>query len=216
LEAASVDPVLPAGVQELTDVLAEDLPAEPPRAGMRERCTLARAVRYAAMQVVTSLSRRTAIAGAVRSILNDAGRPCASPASAAERWAMFVFRACASSGDLKTLHAWAACVGVSYTSLRESCRLLAIRPHDARDLTRMLRALMRSYVDECPASALLDVSDSRTLRALLQRAGADSSGRLADLTIDQFLMRQRFVAADNAGMRALRRVLASAAGTPVP
>ena len=147
-------------------------------------------------------------------MLDGARRPITRPASIAERWATYVFRACAAPGDLKTLEAWAECVGVSYSSLRESCSLLGIRPHDARDLARMLRAVMRSTLDDCPPSALLDVSDSRTLRALLERSGVTSSGCSGELSIEQFLDGQRFVPAGNAGLRSLRQMLAAAARIP--
>ena len=93
------------------------------------------------------------------------------PRSAAERWAMLVCKACESDGDPKTLEDWADCAGVSYSSLRESCRLLDIRPHAARDLVRVLRAVIRSHHHDCPPSVLLDVSDIRTLDNLLTRAG---------------------------------------------
>lgn len=127
---------------------------------------------------------------------------------------MYVFRACAAAGDLKTLEAWAECVGVSYSSLRESCSLLGIRPHDARDLTRMLRAVMRSTLDDCPLSALLDVSDSRTLRILLERSGVAGGACAVEISVEQFLSRQRFVPTGNAGLRVLRKLLANASGIP--
>jgi hypothetical protein len=145
-------------------------------------------------------------------MLDSARQPRTPPASAAERWAMYVFRACAATGDLKTLEAWAECVGVSYTSLRESCSLLDIRPHDARDLTRMLRAVMRSTLDDCPPSALLDISDRRTLKSLLERSGVAARTRPSEISVDQFLSAQRFVPTANAGLRALRKMLASAGG----
>jgi hypothetical protein len=141
-------------------------------------------------------------------MLDDARRPQRPPESAAERWALYVFRACAASGDLKTLEAWAGWVGVSYSSLRESCSLLGIRPHDARDLARMLRAVMRSALDDCPPSALLDVSDSRTLNHLLQRAGVVGA-RGPEISVEQFLGAQQFVPTGNAGLRVLRTLLAS-------
>ena len=50
------------------------------------------------------------------------------PRTAAERWAAYVVRACESEGDLKTLAEWARFAGVSYSSLRESCRMLGIPP----------------------------------------------------------------------------------------
>jgi hypothetical protein len=134
--------------------------------------------------------RQSSDSEVVSAMLDGARRPAVRPASTAERWAHYVFRACAAAGDLKTLDAWAACVGVSYTSLRETCSLLGIRPHDARDLTRMLRAVMRSTLDDCPPSALLDVSDSRTLRMLLERSGVAGGAWPVAISVEQFLSRQ--------------------------
>ena len=158
--------------------------------------------------------RQSSNGNVVSAMLDHARRPIIRPASAAERWAMYVFRACAAVGDPKTLEAWAGCVGVSYSSLRESCSLLGIRPHDARDLTRMLRVVMRSTLDECPPSALLDVSDSRTLRSLLERSGVAAAAYPVEVSVEEFLSRQRFVPTSNAGLRALRTLLTSAGGRP--
>ena len=97
----------------------------------------------------------------------------ARPGCAAERWALHVLKGCRSSGDVKTLTQWALSAGVSYTSLRESCRLVGIRPHDARDFTRVLRAVINSQGQQCDPEVLLDVSDSRTLATLFERAGLD-------------------------------------------
>ena len=151
------------------------------------------------------------LVNAVLSMIHGARQPPLRPASAAERWAMHVFRACGASGDLKTLEAWAEYVGVSYSSLRESCRLLGIRPHDARDLTRVLRAVMRSALDDCPPWVLLDISDSRTLRTLLERSRIGAGVRPREISVEQFLSAQQFVPDGNAGLRVLRELLVSAA-----
>jgi hypothetical protein len=158
--------------------------------------------------------RQSSNGDVVSAMLSGARRPPSRPTSTAERWAMYVFRACAAPGDLKTLEAWAECVGVSYSSLRESCSLLGIRPHDARELTRMLRAVMRSILDDCPPSALLDVSDSRTLRILLERAGVGAGACPVEMSVEEFLSRQRFVPTGNAGLRVLSKLLATAGGIP--
>jgi len=132
------------------------------------------------------------------------------PRSAAERWALHVLRALQSEGDLKTLQDWATFVGVSYSSLCESCRLTRIRPHDARDLVRTLRVLIRARVEHCHPQALLDISDRRTLRGLLERAGLDLEVPSDSVTLEQFLERQRFIGPDNEGLNALRLFLLSA------
>jgi CheY-like chemotaxis protein len=133
----------------------------------------------------------------------------APPRSSAERWATYAAKACEAKGDLRTLDEWARFVGVSYSTLRESCRLLGIRPHDARDLVRMLRAIKTSYLHRCPPEVLLDISDRRTLKLLLERAGLEFQSRAWTSSIDDFLARQQFVAGDNEGLSVLRMLLAS-------
>lgn len=133
----------------------------------------------------------------------------AQPRSSAERWATYAIRACKARGDLKTLEEWAKFVGVSYSTLCESCRLLGIRPHDARDLVRLLRAIMNSALHHCPPEVLLDISDRRTLKLLLKRAGLEFDSRAWTLSIDDFLRRQQFVPETNEGLSMLRALLAS-------
>jgi hypothetical protein len=127
------------------------------------------------------------------------------PRSTAERWAVRVLKATQAEGDLKTIADWAAFVGVSYSSLCESCRLLGIRPYDARDFMRMLRALIQARAAGCHPEALLDVSDRRTLSRLILRAGF--GGRPSAASIDDYLRGQLFVDARNEGLAALRRLL---------
>lgn len=128
------------------------------------------------------------------------------PGSVAERWAMYVLKACGSDRDLKTLDDWATCVGVSYSSLRECCGLAGIRPHDARDFTRVLRVLINAHRDHSDPKLLLDVSDERTLETLLTRAGLGDSEAIS-ISVQQFLESQRFIPLDNAGLRILRTLL---------
>jgi hypothetical protein len=118
-----------------------------------------------------------------------------------------VLKACESRADIRTLDDWAACVGVSYSSLCESCRLLRIRPHDARDLARMLRAILASR-GQSDIGVLLDVSDTRTLKSLLTRAGLNP-GSNAPIFVEHFLERQQFVPAGNEGLNVLKQLLAA-------
>src|SRR5205823_11730656 len=83
---------------------------------------------------------------------------------------------------------WAAYVGVSTSSLSESCRLLGIHPRDARDLMRLLRALIQSSAHGCEPETLLLVSDRRTLKALLDRAGLIAGGKAGSTSVDQLLI----------------------------
>jgi len=137
-------------------------------------------------------------------------QPASSPPGcAAERWALHVLKGCRSSADLKTLQQWALSAGVSYTSLRESCRLVGIRPHDARDFTRVLRAVIKSHRQQCAPELLLDVSDSRTLATLFERAGITARPRPAGITIEEFFAGQQFVPRQHTGLAFLRQRLTS-------
>jgi DNA-binding response OmpR family regulator len=124
------------------------------------------------------------------------------PRSAAERWARFVIKACQSDRDLTTVGEWAAYLGVSRSSLGESCELIGIRPRASRDLMRLLRVLAQ---DREPETELL-VNDRRTLARLLERGGLTGS-RSVSRSVDRFLANQTFVRADNEGLRALRGLL---------
>jgi len=124
----------------------------------------------------------------------------------ANRWARHVLKACESDGDLRTLAEWARCVGVSYSSLRESCLLLNIRPHDARDLMRLLRAIVQAATYNCRPELLLDVGDRRTLAALLKHAGPREGHCSLPLSIAEFLQSQTFVDPNNEGVSELQHL----------
>ena len=129
------------------------------------------------------------------------------PRSVAERWAMKVLRGCEADGDLRTLGAWAAAAGLSYSSLCEICRLAGIQPLAARDLTRVLRALVQSEAQGCRIGELLDICDSRTLNALMSRAAVDPRRRGGEVSVEAFLTSQHFVSTANAGLAMLRQLL---------
>ena len=151
------------------------------------------------------------LAGESRAMARAAAPPAvgANPRSAAERWAMKVLRGCEADRDLKTLGAWATEAGSSYSSLCEICRLLDIQPLAARDLMRVLRAAVQSRKLGCRLGDLLDISDRRTLSSLMARAGVDPRRYGNEISIDQFLASQQFVAPRNAGLAMLRVMLAS-------
>jgi len=130
-----------------------------------------------------------------------------APRSVAERWALKVLQGCEADTDLKTLGAWAAVAGLSYTSLCELCRLLDIQPLAARDLTRVLRAVVQSRISGGRIGDLLDVCDRRTLDSLLKRAAVKPRQYGREISVDQFLASQQFVPTDNAGLAMLRALL---------
>lgn len=127
--------------------------------------------------------------------------------SAVDRWALFVLKACQSEDDPRTLKAWSRLAGISYTSLRESCYLLNISPHDARDFTRVLRGILRSPTARLDPERVLDVSDRRTISVLIRRAGLDTHKEGANL-LGQFFRDQSFITRSNPGVVLLSELLA--------
>jgi len=127
--------------------------------------------------------------------------------SAAEAWASLVLIGMDANHDLPTLTLWAREVCRSYTSLREACALIDVKPHDARDFTRLLRAVMHAEAEDQPLEAFLDVHDMRTMKALVTRSGFGDRARGAALSVEAFIRQQRLIPASNAGLKALIRRL---------
>jgi len=114
--------------------------------------------------------------------------------SAADRWVVNVIKGCLAMHDPKTLRRWAKEAAVSYTTLRESCTLVGIGPHDARNLMRMLRAVLHMVAYGSALDTLLDTGDSRTFAQLIDLAGFQSAADVQSASIAEFFCRQRFVA----------------------
>jgi hypothetical protein len=134
----------------------------------------------------------------------------AHPASAAERWASHVLRACNSDKDLKTLGTWAHQAAVSYTSLCESCRLINVQPRSARDFVRVLRLVIMPSFDSRQLATFLDISDSRTLCSILDKAGFERHAAFFRHTsVASFLDQQQFIARENTGLEVIRAMFCS-------
>ena len=128
--------------------------------------------------------------------------------SPVDRWVQYALRACRSISDTKTIQQWAKSAGVSCSALCECCRLVDLQPIDARDFVRVLRALSLWSAHGCwRPEVYFDISDRRTLRALLVRAGLDTEQRRTTVTIDAFIRNQRFLRLDSEALTALRQSL---------
>jgi CheY-like chemotaxis protein len=130
----------------------------------------------------------------------------AEPASTASRAAYWVLMACDAQVDVPTLDEWRRLAGTSYTRLRDAFSALNIAPSDARDLMRLLRALVRCGGRLHGVTAELAFGDPRTTKALLQRAGLLDLHPAKTITFEDFLARQRFVHSSSqlvAGLRSL-------------
>ncbi len=141
-----------------------------------------------------------------RRVPADARMLESEPRSAVERWARFVLKAVSAEWDPKTLDQWARSAGVSRSVLCESCRILHISPHDARDFARVLRALCRSG-DKWQPEIDIDVADARTLKRLESRAGLSGQHEVGAPALDQFLKHQHLIAGDHPALLVLRRML---------
>lgn len=129
--------------------------------------------------------------------------------SIVRRWSGYVIDACFALEDLKTLENWARHVAVSYSTLCESCRLLGIRPLEARDFARVLRALRLAQKNRCRPQVFLDISDTRTLRALSTRSGV-SLGSCATADVGyRFVTSQDFIPATNEALPSIRTFIDS-------
>jgi DNA-binding response OmpR family regulator len=146
-------------------------------------------------------------------------RLIAAPRSVVERWVSYVIRACDSTdadqvGDFKTLENWARRVGVSGSTLCESCRLLGIRPLDARDFARVLAALRSALAHRCAPEILLNISNRRVLSALSRKAGIDLASVAEPGALERFLRTQRMVPQGSEALRLIRICLAEITNEP--
>ena len=158
-------------------------------------------------QVVTAALRDLPERAAARWPSVPSASQLPNPRSAAERWALLVLRGCAVDHDLKTIRDWASAAGISYSALTESCRLVGIRPHDARDFLRMLRALFHTNGQLKDLEHGLDVNDYRTLKALLARAGLAAGRRGGEISLREFIDVQQFVEPACEGVRRMLEMI---------
>src|SRR5262245_38989782 len=140
--------------------------------------TIVEAMRLGAFEVLDKPLAVEALCAVIARTIESAGAQTRlhppipfHPHSVAERWARLVLTASDADGDPKTRQEWARVAGLSYTSLRELCRILGMRAHDSRDFVRVLRALRKARAQQCPPEVFLDVGDERTVRVLFERAG---------------------------------------------
>jgi ActR/RegA family two-component response regulator len=137
----------------------------------------------------------------------------AAPQSVVERWVSYVIKvydatADGSRGDFKTLDEWARRVAVSDSTLCETCRLLGMRPLDARDFARVLCALRIALRHGCAPEVLFNVSKRRILTKLSSKAGVDLQTPPGAHTIGAFLDHQQFIPQAGEAMRLIRALLA--------
>ena len=116
-------------------------------------------------------------------------QPTRYPIDRIARWILAVLD---STTDIKTVGHWSRYLGVSKSSIRETCTVVAVRPKDALDFARLLRALYLGARAGVPPVEFLDISDLRTHRRLMARAGLTDSS----VNVDSFLVSQQLIRCD--------------------
>jgi FixJ family two-component response regulator len=112
-------------------------------------------------------------------------------AHAAIRWVRAILPLLDADGDPRTIATWSRHIGVSSGALKAWCRLVHVSPKCSLNLARLLRALIRHRHFGFPLEQSLDISDERTLSALLNAARV--SYAVPPQTLEIFLHNQTFV-----------------------
>ena len=94
-----------------------------------------------------------------------------SEEAAPRKLAVVLLRACGALKDPKTNQRLARAGGVSTRRFREMCDQCGVKPRDARDFVRILRAVRLSWVDGSMLASHFNPGDRRTALGLLARAG---------------------------------------------
>jgi AraC-like DNA-binding protein len=93
------------------------------------------------------------------------------PASAVDAWVRLVLTCVNSPDDPARLADWAAFAGMSVSTLRQRCYVANVPPRSSLLFARLLRAVVRVQGQPWDARQWLFAADSRTLTALVSKAG---------------------------------------------
>jgi hypothetical protein len=118
-----------------------------------------------------------------------------------------VFGLIGADSDTPTLRAWAACLGMSTSAVRQHCYAVRVRPKCALDFARLLRAVTRANGSRWDAADWLVCASPGTLARLLKRGGLPPATAVAP-ALAEYLDRQGFVPQGSGALRALRCALA--------
>jgi hypothetical protein len=111
-----------------------------------------------------------------------------------------------SHRDVPTIADWARVIAVSYSGIRDTCDMLEIPAHKARNLVRAIRAVRLARLHNSRPEVFLNMHDARTLKTFLVDGGL-AAWAARPLTVDEFLERQQFIPTDHPALRVLRRLL---------
>ena len=127
----------------------------------------------------------------------------------ADRLARAIVLATNSPSDPRTLTAWGQQAGASRGALRVWCKSAGVSARSCLDFLRVLRAVILSSHQPWDLLSLLDVVDQRSLLKLLDRGGVRELCREAPPTVDDYLLRQRFLDNQQILQAVARRLKAS-------
>lgn len=122
--------------------------------------------------------------------------------------AWWILKACASSDDLRTAHAWGGFVASSGSVLRREFSRLHIRPSAAQRFMRVLRALAHvdGRIDDVEGE--LAAGDPKTIDELISRAGLRLAPGSSAVTFEYYLRNQQFIPPEHPLLTAIREVVA--------
>lgn len=126
----------------------------------------------------------------------------------ADRLAKAIVLGTHSPGDPRTLTAWGQHVGASRGTLRMWCKAAGVSARSCLDFLRILRAVTVAGDQAWDLRSILDVVDGRSLLNLLGRGGVRDLYRGTAPTVEDFLLRQRFLL-DQQLLQAVRRGLSA-------
>lgn len=126
-----------------------------------------------------------------------------------ERVARFIAAGIGCAIDPRVSSLLAREAGASLGTFRETCRLAAIRPRDARDIARGLRARDRADGEIGRLKQFLNVRDERTSWDLLDRMGVDKLPIGRSVTALDMLRAQRLIPIDHPVVQALVKRMTS-------
>lgn len=127
-------------------------------------------------------------------------------AHSADRLAKAIVLGTHSPGDPRTLTAWGQHVGASRGTLRMWCKAAGVSARSCLDFLRILRAVTVAGDQAWDLRSILDVVDGRSLLNLLGRGEVRDLCRGNAPTVEDFLLRQRFLL-DQQLLQAVRRRL---------
>jgi DNA-binding response OmpR family regulator len=124
----------------------------------------------------------------------------------AERLAVYIVNMISCEEDPKTTSDWSKHVHASSSTIRECCRLVHVKPLNARDLGRVIRAVYRSGAIWLP-ELVLDCSDVRTLKKMMDCAGLSAQRGIATPSALEVLQRQKWIPQDHSLITAVDSLL---------